>query len=93
MTVDLLAAGQNRVRHVPVKVLRLSGRLQVLGEGREALAATKWRGDRQGGRWYQRLRGSQCVQGSRGYQGRWEFRWPLKLRSKGSRETLVVLWL
>lgn len=35
-----LAAGQDGVGDVPLDLLQLCGRLQVLGEGGEALAAT-----------------------------------------------------
>lgn len=94
---DLLAAGQHRVGHVPVEVQRLCGHLQVLGEGRESLAAAQWPRDQQGDLWSQRFLGGQCLQGFRGCQGDWKIWRSLKFqanrRSWGSRGTLVVLWL
>lgn len=44
LAVGVLAARQEGVGHVPLEVLRLCRRLQVLGEGGEALAATKQSG-------------------------------------------------
>lgn len=100
---DLLAARQHRVGRVPLEVLRLRRRLQVLGEGGEALAATERPRGGQGSRGSWRSQGCQGPRGSWGYpecQGRWPCRrsrrsWGCRgsWGSRGSQGSLVVLRL